>query len=63
MTLGNMRQQGAHHLIAFCSNDSSRRAAGQPELALLINALQRNRTRRGSGADPDMSWMMHISKD
>jgi hypothetical protein len=33
-----MRELGVHNLIAFCHNDASRRAAGQPELALLINA-------------------------
>ena len=32
MTLGNMREIGVHHLIGFCHNDASRRAAGQPEL-------------------------------
>jgi hypothetical protein len=24
MTLGNMRRQGVHHLIAFCHNDACR---------------------------------------
>ena len=33
MTLGNMRELGAHHLIAYCLNDVSWRAAGQPKLA------------------------------
>jgi len=33
VTLGNMRELGAHHRIGFCHNDASRRAAGQPELA------------------------------
>ncbi len=32
MTLSNMRELGVHHLIGFCHNDVSRRAAGQPEL-------------------------------
>ena len=27
MTLGNMRQQGVHHLIAFCLNDACRHQA------------------------------------
>ena len=27
MPLGNMRQQGVHHLIAFCLNDSCRHQA------------------------------------
>ena len=33
MTLGNVRELGVKHLIGFCHNDVSRRAAGQPELA------------------------------
>jgi hypothetical protein len=28
MTLGNMREQGVHHLIAFRLNDASRHQAG-----------------------------------
>jgi hypothetical protein len=27
MTLGNMREQGVHHLIAFCHNDAWRHQA------------------------------------
>jgi hypothetical protein len=27
MTLGNMREQGVHHLIAFCHNDACRHQA------------------------------------
>jgi hypothetical protein len=27
MTLGNMRRQGVHHLIAFCLNDTCRHQA------------------------------------
>jgi len=27
MTLGNMREQGVHHLIAFCLNDACRHQA------------------------------------
>jgi hypothetical protein len=27
MTLANMRQQGVHHLIAFCQNDARRHSA------------------------------------
>ena len=27
MTLGNMRAQGVHHLIAFCLNDACRHQA------------------------------------
>ena len=27
MTLGNMREQGVHHLIAYCLNDSCRHQA------------------------------------
>ena len=27
MTLGNMREQGVYHLIAFCLNDSCRHQA------------------------------------
>jgi hypothetical protein len=27
MTLGNMREQGVHHLIGFCHNDACRRQA------------------------------------
>ena len=31
MTLCNLREPGVHHLIGFCHNDASRRAAGKPE--------------------------------
>jgi hypothetical protein len=27
MTLGNMRRQGVHHLIAYCLNDTCRHSA------------------------------------
>jgi hypothetical protein len=27
MTLGNMREQGVHHLIAYCLNDACRHSA------------------------------------
>jgi hypothetical protein len=27
MTLGNMREQGVHHLVAYCPNDACRHSA------------------------------------
>jgi hypothetical protein len=48
MTLGNMRQQGVHHLIALCHSDACRHQAP-------IDVSKYRLTRRFPGSDPRLN--------
>jgi hypothetical protein len=45
MTLGNMREQGLHHLIGFCHNDACRH---QALIDVLVRRQGRVRQMRGT---------------